>query len=172
LALALFSTKYFVEQGIDFWYYGLISISISYGYIVDGLPSLKAPYVAAIVAIPVLTVAVSYPNEIQLYVVATALFLITFGREICMDIKDRDGDVASFIHRLSPKPLAIAAFTLQATGQLFMAIYIRHQGEVICLLAMILLLASSSIYWFRFSKYKQAIILMKFQFVFGLYFLT
>lgn len=171
LGLALFLTKHFIEQGFDFWYYGLIALSISYGYIVDGIPSVKAPYVAAIVSIPVLMIAFSYPYETRLFIVASAVFLITLGREICMDIKDRDGDVVSMMNKFRAKPLAIAAFFLQAVGLLLVAIQLRKPSDVFCLLAMISSLSLAGIYWFRFAKYRKAIILMKIQFVFGLYFL-
>src|ERR1041384_6546705 len=41
LGAALFSTSHFVEPNIAFWYYGLMTLSISYGYIVECLPSVK-----------------------------------------------------------------------------------------------------------------------------------
>ena len=99
LALALFSTRYFISPGIDFLYYGAISLSISYGYISEYIPILKSPYVAIAATVPILIVAASYPNETKLYIVAGSVFLMTLGREICMDIKDRVGDPVSFMHR-------------------------------------------------------------------------
>ena len=172
LGVALFSTKYYVAPGSAFWYYALFILSISYGYVVDCLPSFKAPYVAAAISVPVLIVASSYPDEPRLYVAAGSVFLLALGREICMDIKDRAGDATAFIQSLRPRPLAIAAFSLQMAGLLLLTIQIRRPGDVIVMLTMTALLILSSVYWFKFAGYRGAIILMKIQFFAGLYFLT
>lgn len=172
LAAALFSTRYYVTPGIAFLYYALITVSISYGYIVDCLPSLKTPYVAAASSVPVLIVAASYPEETRLYIVAGSAFLLTIGREICMDIKDRTGDAVSFLHTFRPRPLAVAAFLLQTLGLILLAIQVRKLGDIIDLLTMTLLLALSGVYWFKFASYRGATILMKLTFFVGLYFLT
>src|SRR5690348_2235674 len=67
LGVALFLTKSFVDEHIAFWYYSLMVISISYGYIVEYIPSIKAPYVAAAISIPVCILVVSYSSEKRLY---------------------------------------------------------------------------------------------------------
>jgi geranylgeranylglycerol-phosphate geranylgeranyltransferase len=173
LAAALFSTKYYVPPDIAFVYYALTALSISYGYIVDCLPGLKAPYVAAVTSVPVLIVAISYPEGPRLYAVAGAVFFLTLGREICMDIKDRPGDATSFLHRYKPKPLAVAAFSIQPLGLILLATQVRQKlGDVVVLLVMTFLLALSGVYWFRFARYRRAIILMKLPFFVGLYFLA
>lgn len=172
LGLALFSTRHYVSQDIAFWYYALFILSISYGLIVDCLPSLKAPYVAVASSVPILIVAAWYPHETKLYLVAGAVFLLTIGRETCMDIKDRAGDAVSFMHRFRPVPLAVAAFSLEASGLVLLAVQIREPGGIVVLLAMIFLLALSGVYWFKVANYKRAIILMKLQFFVGAYFLT
>lgn len=172
LGLALFSARHYVSQGIAFWYYALFTLSISYRYIVDCLPSLKAPYVAAASSVPVLIVAAWYPDEARLYIVAGSVFLIAMGREICMDIKDRSGDGVSFMHRLRPTPLAVAGFSLQSMGLILLAIQTRKPEDVVDLLLMTFLLALAGVYWFKFGRFKGAIILMKIQFFVGLYFLT
>jgi hypothetical protein len=171
LAAALFSTKHFVAPDIAFLYYALTALAISYGHIVECLPSLKTPYVAAASSIPVLIVATSYPGEARLYLVAVSAFLFTIGREICMDIRDRAGDATSFMHRFKPKPLAIAAFCMQVLGLLVLAVQVHKAGDVIALLAITSLLAMSGVYWFSFTSYRLATILMKLQFFVGLYFL-
>jgi 4-hydroxybenzoate polyprenyltransferase len=158
LALALFSTKYYVKQGVDFWYYGLISLSISYVYIVNGLP--------------VLMMATLYPEEPRLYVLAGTGFLTILGREICMDIQDRAGDVVSFMHRIDPKRLAIVAFSLQTVGLLLAATQIRALADAIVLSAMITLYVVSYLCWFKLGREKRAILLMKIQFFVGLFLLT
>ena len=171
LGSALFSTKYYVTPGADFLYYALISLSISYGYVVECLPGLKAPYVAATCAVPILIVAASYPDEAGLYAVAVAVFLVFLGREMCGDIEDRAGDAVSFMHRFSPTPLAVVAFSLQAVGLLLLATQARRLGHVVDMLVMASLLASSAVYWFKFASYGRAMTLMKLQFVAGIYFL-
>lgn len=171
LGLALFSTKYYVPPGIDFLYYALISLSISYDYMVEYFPVFKPPYVAIAASIPVLIVTASYPDEMRLYMVAGSVFFLTLGRELCMDIKDRAGDTVSFMHRFSPKPLAVVAFFLQTIGLLLLVVMTSKLGDIIDLLAMILLLTLSAVCWFKLKSYKLAIILMKVQFFVGLYFL-
>jgi geranylgeranylglycerol-phosphate geranylgeranyltransferase len=172
LALALFSTRYFVSPGVAFLYYALIALLISYGQILDWLPGLKAPYVAKVTTIPVIIVATLYPGEARLYRVAVAAFFLVIGREICMDIRDRPGDAISFMHRLRAAPLAVMAFSLQLIGLLLLASQTSRAGEIIALLIMTALLAQSGVSWFKFSRYRIAIILMKLQWFVGLYFLT
>ena len=171
LAAALFTTKHFIPPGIAFLYYALIALAISYGHIVESLPGLKTSYVAAASSIPVLIVATSYPGEARLYLVTASAFLFTMGRELCMDIRDRTGDAISITHRFRPKPLAIAAFSIQALGVLVLAVQARQAGDVIALLAITSLLVMSGVYWFSFTSYRLATILMKLQFFVGLYFL-
>jgi geranylgeranylglycerol-phosphate geranylgeranyltransferase len=171
LALALFSTRYFVAQDIAFWYYGLMILSISYGYIVDCLPSFKTPYVAAASSVPVLIVAASYPNEPRLFVVAATAFLFTLGREMCKDILDRAGDVVSYIHRFKPTSLAIVSFSLQLIGLLLLASQIRKLGDIVDLLTITFLLTMAGVCWFKLARYRQATLLLKMQFFIGLYFL-
>lgn len=172
LGAALFSTRHYVAPDTAFLYYALTALSISYGYIVDCLPSIKSAYVATTASIPILIVASWYPDETRLYILAVTVFFLTMGREICMDIKDRPGDSVSVMQRFRPKPLAVTAFSLQTFGLLLLVTQARSLGYVIDLLIMAFLLALSSVYWFRFSRYKLAIILMKIQFFVGLYFLT
>jgi geranylgeranylglycerol-phosphate geranylgeranyltransferase len=172
LVLALFSTRHFVAQDIAFWYYGLFILSISYGYVVECLPSLKAPYVAAATSVPVLIVARSYPDEPRLYVIAVCVFLFTLGREICGVILDRLGDPISYLHSFEPASLALVSFIVQVAGLLLLATQIRAQGETACLLAMTLLLALAGVYWFKSERYRRATLLMKIQLFIGLYFLV
>jgi geranylgeranylglycerol-phosphate geranylgeranyltransferase len=172
LFLALFSTKYYVTQGIAFWYYGLIAISISYGYVIECFPSLKAPYVAATSSVPILIIAGWYPDETRLYILAGSVFLVSLGREICMDITDRAGDALSFMHRFRPRPLAIAAFCVEAVGVLLLLFQVRRPRDLAALLSTALLLAIAAVYWFKFSSYHRASFIMKLQLVVGLYFLA
>jgi geranylgeranylglycerol-phosphate geranylgeranyltransferase len=172
LALSLFSTRYYVSAGIAFLYYALIALLISYGHILEWLPGLKAPYVAAVTTIPVLIVATLYPAETRLYRVAVAAFFLVIGREICMDIRDRPGDPISFMHRFRATRLSVVAFGLQLVGLLLLASQAVKVGHIIALIFMTGLLGWSGLWWFRFSKYRSAIFLMKLQWFVGLYFLT
>ncbi len=171
LGLALFSTKYYVTQGIAFLYYGLIAISISYGYILACFPSLKAPFVAAVSSIPILIVASWYPDEIKLFVVASSVFLVSLGREICMDIEDRAGDRVSLMHRFNPRALAIVAFCLDAAGLLLLVGHLHKLGEVITFSFLVGLLVLAVLHWFKYAKYDRASFIMKLQLAIGLYFL-
>jgi geranylgeranylglycerol-phosphate geranylgeranyltransferase len=171
LIAALFLTRKFVTERISFLYYALILLSLSYGYIVDYVPTLKAPYVALISSIPVLIVATWYPQETKFYLLAASFFFLCTGRELCMDIKDRAGDVKSFVQALSASRLAKAAFFLQGFGLPFLIFQADNTGEIISISTMIVLLLLSSILWFKFTQYQLAIIVMKLQFFAGLWFL-
>jgi 4-hydroxybenzoate polyprenyltransferase len=172
LGLALFSTKYFVGEDIAFWYYGLAILSISYVYIIDGLPIIKTPYVAAASSVPVLIIARLYPNEPRLYVIAGSVFLLTLGREICGDIQDRAGDKVTRLNRLKPVSLAVIAFAVQAIGLMLLASQIRNPGDAVDVFAMTLLLILAGLFWFKWDGYRRSTLLMKIQLFVGLYLLT
>lgn len=172
LTFALFSTKLYIPPHTAFWYYALLATSISYRYVVEYSPALKAPYVAIATSIPVLIVAAWYPEEKRLYIVVAVILCYTLGKEMCMDIVDRAGDSISFLHRFGPKPLAALAFALQTMGWLLLATQIRKLLDVVNLMTMLLLLVISAIYWFKLTKYKDALYAMRVQYVLGLYFLA
>jgi len=171
LGAALFSTRNYIAPDIAFWYYGLIILSISYSYIVEYFPVVKAPYVAAIISATILAVAASYPNEKRLYILAAAVFLIACGREICMDIPDRAGDAKSVIHSFDPLPLAMVGFSLQTSALLLLASQVRRPADIADIAVMALFLLLAAFYWFKMARYRYAIYLMKGQFIVGLYFL-
>lgn len=172
LLSALFLICHYIPERLAFWYYGLTVMAISYGYVVDFLPGLKAPYVAATVSLLPLMIATWYPSEVRLYFVAGAVFLFTAGKEICMDIRDRPGDPISFMHMFGPRPLAIVAFSMEVLGVLLLAIQVRRPRDAIDVLAMATMLAISGFYWFKLASYKRAILLMRLQFILGIYFLV
>ena len=171
LGVALFSTRYFVAQDIAFWYYFLAILSVSYVYIIDGLPIIKTAYVAAASSIPVLIIARMYPNEPRLYVIAGSVFLFTLGREICGDIQDRAGDSVTCLHRFKPLSLAVFAFVVQGIGMVLLASQIDSRGEAIDVFAMTFILALAGVCWFKLERYKQSTLLMKIQLFVGLYLL-
>lgn len=172
LAAALFSTRQFVTEGISFLYYTLIAFSISYSYVVEYIPSFKAPYVGVVCTLPVLIVASWYPDETKLYLIAGSVFLLTTGREICMDIKDRSGDVGSYLQTLDERRVAIGAFVIETSGLTLLGLTAGRLGELFVLFTMVGLLGLAAVYWFKYSKHKRAIVLLKVQFFAGLYFLV
>jgi geranylgeranylglycerol-phosphate geranylgeranyltransferase len=172
LGIALVSTSYFVSQGVAFLYYTLLSLHLSYGYLVESLPGLKAPYVGTMNTLPILIVAVQYPQETKLFVAAASILLLVLGREICMDIKDRPGDARSFMHRFRPDRLAFFAFGLQLTGLILLATQINKRGDVVALVTMVFVLTLAAFYWFNSTARRASIIVMKLQWLVGLYFLT
>lgn len=172
LGLALFLTRQYVDQRIAFWYYSLMILAISYSYVVEYIPSIKAPYVAVAISLPLVVVAVSYPKERRLWLVAAAGFLFALGRELCMDIVDRPGDLVSLLHRIPPRPLAVAAFSIQAGGLTLLLVQLRGGLDVLVVVLMTLVLVVAGVFWFRRRKQKAAYRLMKLQLLLGMYFLV
>lgn len=172
LVLALISIWCFISPGVDFFYYSAISLAVSYGYISEYLPAVKPPYVAVAATVPIVIVATSYPSESKLYVLAVSIFLLTLGREMCKDIRDRAGDPVSIMHRFTPIQLGVVAFSLQGLGLLLLVILIHRTADLIDFVVMTLLLALSTVFWFKLKRYKLPLILMKIQLFVGLYFLV
>ena len=171
LLFALLTTRYYVSPGVAFWYYAFTIIVVTYGYTVKCFPSFKPLHVAIAGSILVLIVAAWYPNEKRLFIVAGSLFFITFGREICLDIRDRAGDAVTFMHRFNPMALGRVGFCLQSLGLLLLVVQLRKALDVAALLGMTFLLVLAAYYWFKFANYSRATLIMKMQFVVGLYFL-
>jgi 4-hydroxybenzoate polyprenyltransferase len=171
LFAALFSTHYFAAPSAAFWYYALISVSISYSLLVDWLPSLKAPYVAAAETVPILITLSSYPSEPRIYGVAIAVLFHSLGREICKDIADRPGDGVSFVRTLRPRPLAAAAFLLQVVPLVTLSLHSHSVQDYFVVATMTLCIAFSSINWFILINFDRALVLLKLTLFLGLYFL-
>lgn len=171
LTLSLFTIKFYIRTNTAFLYYSLLTLSISYGYVVDSFPGLKSFYVAGMISVPVLIVAAFYPDEEKLYLVAGSVFFFVLGREWCMDFVDRPGDAVSFMHRIGSRPLAIAALSLQAMGLLLLSIQADGPWDFLGLLLIIILLALSGLFWLKLANYKRSIYLMKVQLFVGLCFL-
>jgi len=173
LAAALLTTKYFVPLREASLYYLTMVLTISYRYIVAFIPSIKAPYTAATIAVPAIIVANYNRGNGRLYIVALAIFLFALGRELCMDVEDRAGDAKSFMHRLDAKFVAHCAFVLQALALLLISMSLADNN--LCawtdfggIVALFLLAA---ICWFRLDRQNTATGLMKLQLLLGLYFL-
>jgi geranylgeranylglycerol-phosphate geranylgeranyltransferase len=174
LTAALLTTRYCVRENIAFWYYFLMALSISYGHIVEHLPVLKAPYVAAVIAIPVLILASSF-HDANLHVIAIAVFLFNTGKELCMDVIDRPGDVPSPIHRILARHITLAAACLQMISVALLVILSvsgTRQLTALFLSVMIVLQGSSAYYLLVRDNLRYATHLMRAQLVLGFYFIA
>lgn len=168
---ALFSTRYYVEPDVAFLYYSLIALTISYGYVTEYLPSIKAGYVSVVATLPLAIVVTFLPHERRLYFLPFSFLLVNLGRELCMDIRDREGDPRSLIHLLQPYPLSILAFSIQGIGIMSLALQISKVGDAFALALMAIALIAAASFWFKYINLKLAVFLMKLPFFLGLYLL-
>jgi geranylgeranylglycerol-phosphate geranylgeranyltransferase len=172
LGLALFSIRYCIAAGmIAFWYYLLLTAVISYNYVVEFLPALKATYVAAATSIPIQIVIANYPTESDLYLVAGGVFFFTLGKELCMDICDRPGDLPSFMHTLNPNRVASVAACSMICGLTLLLPQVKDACGGLVLLLMTFLLMISMNLWAN-RRPRTAIDLAKVNILLGVYFLA
>ncbi|MEQ1762116.1 MAG: UbiA family prenyltransferase [Pyrinomonadaceae bacterium] len=169
LGVGFFVTRDHIEEPVAFFYYALFLTSISYSLVADHLPVIKAPYVAAAGAAPILIGTAWYP-ETGLFILAASAFLITLGREICMDVQDRPGDVQSVISKLDSKLVVYVGMGLQAGGILLLIPRVSSIVELIILFVMLSILTLAVILWTRMNR-RISIYLMKCIYLAGLYFL-
>jgi geranylgeranylglycerol-phosphate geranylgeranyltransferase len=173
LAASLFTIRFYIgSTPVSFLYYVLLSLCISYRYIVEYLPGVKPAYVAAAASVPILIVVTYYPRENGLYSLTVAVFLFVLGRELCEDLLDRPGDPVSFIHSLAPRRVATIALLCQAAGLFLLSFQARGWMEVIDLFVILVVLTLSYICWFRLRRFTTATALMKGILFLGLYFLA
>lgn len=170
LFIALITIRFLVPFSAAFLYYLLLTLSASYMHIVERLPAVKAPYVAGAIALPVIIIVTYFPAETHLYVIAFAVFLFCLGKEMCMDLEDRPGDTASFMHRIARNRIAGVAFTSQATALLLLLTQVRRYYDVIAFTLLTVLLARAQRSWFAENQPTKALALMKLQLLCGLYF--
>lgn len=170
LALALFTTKHFVDRPEAFLYYLTLIGGITYSYIKDYLPSIKAVYVSLIAVLPIAIVA-ALSLEPKLYLVAAALLLFILGREICMDMIDQKGDAPSWIHRARPSMVVTLAFGLQGTGVLILTILTNHLSDFLGLVGIAACEAVVAVLWFHYRRLELAVAFMKVPLLMGLVFL-
>jgi len=172
LASALLTIRAYVPLAISFGYYFLLAVAISYRYVVDLVPSIKAFYVAAAFAVPALIVASYYPAETKFCFVAASVFSFTLGKELCMDVLDRPGDTPSVLHRIDAKVLVVVAFIMEATGLLLLSRAATRGVDAFPLLLMAGALYASATLWFSYRRPATAIQIMRLQFVLGLWFVV
>ncbi len=171
LGAALVTTYHLIEASLAFWYYLVIILALSYGYIEELIPTLKAPYVAAAMTIPTLIVAKTYDTDPTLRYVSAGVFCFALGKEACMDLVDRRGDTPSLLHKVPCHVVARAAFLILAVGVFFLLPCLRTSIDVLYLVAMATLLASSAVLWFHQKRHALAVQLLRAELFVGLYFL-
>jgi len=169
LGAALFTTRTYVPFRTAFGYYFLLCMSISYRYIVEVFPVIKAPYVATAFALPVIILASYYPSN-RLRVAAVSVFMYTMGKELCMDLIDRPGDATSVLHRVPEKQLAITAFCVQALALFLLLVLWSGWLDSIFLITMTSAFAGATFCWFS-ARRQIAVQVMRIQFLLGLRFL-
>lgn len=174
LAAALFTTRYWVHTDIASWYYVLIALSISYNHIVEFLPALKAPYVAAVIMLPVLIVASAF-RESTLYLLAAATFMFNLGKEFCMDVLDRHGDRPSVLHNVAPSKIAMLTLLLQL-GSFVILLAVALPATRSLILPLLLLIAGcrgvSLCYLVIWPDIRLALRAMRVELLLSFYFLT
>jgi geranylgeranylglycerol-phosphate geranylgeranyltransferase len=170
LALALISTRLFVDSGA-FLYYSLLILGPNYQCVVDHLPNLKSAYVSIVTIVPILVLISHFPGDAGLRIVAVSLFLFTFGKELCMDFLDRQGDPASFLRAVTRQQIGIVSFSMQAAGLLCLAPLVQSSLELYSLLALVVLGFSGGYLWFIGRAGDTAVAVMKAQLAVGLIFL-
>lgn len=172
LAAALVITHAYVPPRIAVWYYLTLTLALSYGYVVDLLPSFKAPYVGAAMAIPVIIVGRYIAAGPDVRLVATATFLFASGKELCMDILDRPGDTPSMLHRIQSKTLAITAFGVQLAGLASLILQHLPPAALLYWAMMATLFAVATTLWFQFGRFRLAVALVRLQLPLGVFFLV
>jgi len=172
LVLALAMTYYLIDSAIAFWYYLVLILSLSYGYIVELAPAWKAPYVAAAMAIPTIIVANSYPNELHLWRVAVAVFCFALGKELYMDLLDRPGDTPSFLHVVRFEVVARMAFGVLWIGLTFLVTYPRSARDVMYATVMVGLLLFATVIGERSKRHRLAVQIVRIEMLLGIYYLV
>ena len=172
LAGALFTVRFGVnDRQLIFLYFGLITLAVSYNYVVEYLPSIKAAYVAAVSTLPVLIVATLFPHERRLFCTAAAFFAFNWGRELRKDVLDRPGDTPSALHKVSSTLVARSAFALQAIALVLLTVQTDHVIDLVMSALIDVLSITAFVWWFYCDRRVGATTLMKAAMYFGLYFL-
>ena len=172
LLAALLITHNYVPATVALWYYLVLTLSLSYGYVVDLFPSFKALYVGAAMSVPVTIVERYNPTGPELCLVAVATFCFASGKELCMDILDRRGDTPSLLHRVSIQRVAVAAFGLQFIGLAMLLMKLVSLSDIAYWATMAIAITVAAIAWFAWRRFKLAVAIVRIQLLLGLYFLV
>lgn len=174
LAAALAATRATIPKSVAFFYYLTIVMTLSYRYVVAFLSIIKAPYAASVIAIPAVIVGRYNSDSPRFHVVAFAVFAFTLGRELCMDVVDRPGDILSVTHQIKPNAIAALAFLLQIVS-LTLVLRSRSSVDLVAIMvtvSIVILLISAAICWFGLQRHEASVDIMKFQLLLGLYYLV
>jgi 4-hydroxybenzoate polyprenyltransferase len=172
LTISLVTIKLYVAPSNVYLYFALLLGLINYNYVVEYIPYLKNPYVSAIGVIPLLILSSLLPSaSSRVPIIATALFLFLFGREMLMDVQDARGDSLTLVKRLGITTSEQVAFALKITGSVVLAAGARRLSEV-ALAGLVLLGDFVFLYSWRKQRLRRVIIfVMKLQLLLGIYFL-
>lgn len=171
LAASLITTRYCAPSHVAFWYYVILFLALSYGYVVELLPTVKACYVSAAIALPVIIVERLYPMETKLYRVAISAFLFSCGKELCMDVLDRPGDPVSLLHQLDSSVVAAVAYGFEIVAVALLAFTTTGRVAHTFIVAIFCVIVVSALAWRRASHRRLAVALMRLPMLIGLYFL-
>jgi 4-hydroxybenzoate polyprenyltransferase len=172
LAIAFLATSSYIEPQVAWVYYLFTILMVSYRFIVEFLPTTKAFYIAVVVVVPVLIIAPIYPDTPRLYTVAGATFFHFLGREICMNVLDRQGDPPSLFHRLTDKSQAAVAFASMSVSVMLLTTQVQGWRQAVVVGMLAILLAAAGFLWFRRpSAYKQVLSITRIQMLVGIFFL-
>ncbi|HKN58032.1 MAG TPA: UbiA family prenyltransferase [Gemmatimonadaceae bacterium] len=144
-----------------FLYYATLTTWISYHYVVEYLPSIKAFYVATVSTLPVVIVAAFFANEITLRYVTVALFFFMLGRELCKDLPDRPGDPTSRLHSVNPRRVAVVAFVIELFGLTLLTLVVSNWFGAAVLGTMAMFVTIAGLCWFRWHRTLVALKLMQ-----------
>jgi geranylgeranylglycerol-phosphate geranylgeranyltransferase len=172
LAASLITTRYCVPSAVAFWYYLILFLALSYGYVVELLPTIKAFYVSVAIALPVIIVESFYPTETKLFRIGASVFLFSCGKELCMDILDRPGDPTSLLHQLEPHTVAAIAFGLEIAAVVPLALTVTGTVARALLGAICCIIVLAFLAWRHASRRRFAVALMRLPMLLGLYFLV
>jgi geranylgeranylglycerol-phosphate geranylgeranyltransferase len=162
LAAALFTTRYCIADArVASVYYIGIALAISYGYVVDYLPTLKPAYVAGTSITPVIVLTLMYPAEALLPRACGAVFLAVLGRELCKDILDRPGDPLSRLHAVNERKIALVAFALQGIAIAFVGVNRWTPLTAAATAIMSLLMSRAAYLWFASTHKTASLAVMK-----------
>jgi len=171
LAASLITTRYCAPSDVAFWYYLILFLALSYGYVVELLPAVKAFYVSGAIALPVIIVERFYPADTKLYKVAVSAFLFSCGKELCMDVLDRLGDPASLLHQLEPNTVAAIAFGFEIVAVVLLALTVSGRVAFAFISAISCIIIVAMFAWRHASRRRLAVALMRLPMLLGVYFL-
>jgi geranylgeranylglycerol-phosphate geranylgeranyltransferase len=171
LTISLILVKTYVELRDVYLYLVLLIGLINYNYVVFYVPTLKNLYVASVGIIPVLILGSLLPAGRMIVPVIASLFLFIFGREMLMDVEDRDGDGETLIKKIGVEKSEYLAFGIRGLAALVLSIQISDVLGLAILLAVVAADLISFFLWKRATHRVAVLLCMKLQLLAGIYYL-